>query len=60
LRRVFHVKAQRNHILKLIEHSLGLGLILYLQYLCSLLITIRNIYRFIEYKSLDGRIPKET
>ncbi|KAJ5116682.1 hypothetical protein N7456_001030, partial [Penicillium angulare] len=48
---VFHVKAHRNHIFKMVDPSLRLGLMLYLLYLCSLLVTVRNIYRFVEYKS---------
>ncbi|KAJ5919314.1 hypothetical protein N7466_010257 [Penicillium verhagenii] len=48
---LFHVRTRRNHILKLVDPSLFLERMLYSLYVCSILITVRNVYRFIEYKS---------
>ncbi|KAJ5413703.1 hypothetical protein N7509_000330 [Penicillium cosmopolitanum] len=48
---VFHVRTRAPHIRRSIDPRLHLNAMLFTLYFCSILVTVRNIYRLIEYKS---------
>jgi hypothetical protein len=48
---VFHVRTRQPYFQRSLDPRLRLNTMLQTLYLCSLLITVRNIYRLIEYKS---------
>ncbi|KAJ5949889.1 RTA1 like protein-domain-containing protein, partial [Penicillium verhagenii] len=48
---VFHVRISSRHFDRILTPGLHLHAMLYSLYLCSALITVRNIYRLIEYAS---------
>ncbi|KAF7556733.1 hypothetical protein G7Z17_g1275 [Cylindrodendrum hubeiense] len=56
---VFHIRISATRFAESIDATLRLNSMLFSLYICSLLITVRNIYRLIEYKSgTDGYLQQ--
>lgn len=52
---IFHIRVSRPQFAKTVDPTIRLNLLLYTLYACSLLVTVRNIYKVVEYKTgTDG------
>ncbi|KAJ5398057.1 hypothetical protein N7509_006170 [Penicillium cosmopolitanum] len=56
---IFHIRVSKRHIAKSVDPTLRLQLMIYSIYATGVLITGRNIYRLIEYKSGNGGYLQE-
>ncbi|KAJ5115844.1 RTA1 like protein-domain-containing protein [Penicillium angulare] len=52
---VFHIRISKGGLAKSVDPSLHLQAMLFSIYACGFLITVRNAYRLVEYKSGDGK-----